>query len=72
MKLTIIHVICVLLIVGGLGLYVYGIAVKGDSPTENLGRVGIAVLSGVSALIRLRSATANTRRPSGPQGVRCS
>ena len=35
-KLLVIHIICVLLIVAAVGLYVYGIVVNGDSPTDNL------------------------------------
>ena len=59
MKLTIIRVICVLLILAALGLYVYGIVVNGDGPTDNLLRSVIIALSGVSALMK----TFPKRRP---------
>lgn len=52
-KLMIIRVVCVLLIVAAVGLYVYGIVVKGDSPTDNLLRSIVIALSGVSGLIKL-------------------
>lgn len=35
-KLLVIRIVCVLLIVAAVGLYVYGIVVNGDSPTDNL------------------------------------
>lgn len=59
MKLTIIRVICVLLILAAVGLYVYGIVVNGDGPTDNLLRSVIIALSGVSALMK----TFPKRRP---------
>lgn len=59
MKLTIIRVICVLLILAAVGLYVYGIVVNGDGPTDNLLRSVIIALSGVSALMK----TFPRRRP---------
>lgn len=52
MKLTIIRVICVLLILAAAGLYLYGIVVNGDGPTDNLLRSVIIALSGVSALMK--------------------
>lgn len=52
MKLKIVRGIAVALIVIGLGLYVYGIAVNGESWNENLARTVIIVLSGVSALMK--------------------
>ena len=59
MKLTIIRVICMLLILAAVGLYVYGIVVNGDGPTDNLLRSVIIALSGVSALMK----TFPKRRP---------
>ncbi len=59
MKLKILRAVCVLLIVAGLGLYVYGIAVKGESFTDNLPRTIILCASGLSALMKL----APKRRP---------
>ncbi len=59
MKLKILRAVCVLLIVAGLGLYVYGIAVKGESFTDNLPRTIILCVSGLSALMKL----APKRRP---------
>ncbi len=59
MKLKILRAVCVLLIVAGLGLYVYGIAVKGESLTDNLPRTIILCISGLSALMKL----APKRRP---------
>lgn len=59
MKLTIIRVICMLLILAAVGLYVYGIVVNGDGPTDNLPRSVIIALSGVSALMK----TFPKRRP---------
>lgn len=53
MKLNMIRAVCVLLIVAGLGLYIYGVTVNNEPFTENLGRTLIIVLSGVSALIKL-------------------
>lgn len=52
-KIVIIRVICVLLIAAALGLYAYGIVVKGDAPTDNLLRTVVIALSGVSGLIKL-------------------
>lgn len=51
-KLLIVRAICVLLIAAAVGLYVYGIVVEGDAPTENLLRSVVIGLSGVSALMK--------------------
>lgn len=51
-KLLIIRIIAVLLIAAAIGLYVYGVAVNGEAPTENLLRTVIIALSGVSALMK--------------------
>lgn len=51
-KLLIIRVIAVLVIVAAVALYVYGIVVNGDAPTDNLLRSVIIALSGVSALMK--------------------
>lgn len=59
MKLIIVRVICVLLILAAAGLYVYGILVNGDSPTQNLLRTVIIAMSGISGLIK----TFPKRRP---------
>lgn len=53
MKLTILRVLCVLLIAAVLGLYGYGVLIKGEAPTENLPRTVIILLSAVSVLIKL-------------------
>lgn len=52
-KLLILRIISVLLIVAAVGLYVYGIVVNGDAPTDNLLRSAVIALSSVSALIKL-------------------
>lgn len=59
MKLTILRAVCVLLLVGAVGLYVYGIAANGDAPMDNLPRTVIIAISAISALIKL----APKRRP---------
>lgn len=51
-KLMIVRVIAVLVIVAAVALYVYGVAVNGDKPTDNLLRSVIIALSGVSALMK--------------------
>ncbi len=53
MKQNILRVICALLLVGALGLYVYGIVAKGESPTDNLPRTVVIVISAISALMKL-------------------
>ncbi len=53
MKLMILRILCVLLIVAAVGLYVYGVVVNGDSPTEHLLRSLVIGLSGVSVLMKL-------------------
>lgn len=52
-KLVILRVVCVLLIVAAVGLYVYGVVVNGDQPTDNLLRSAVIALSGVSGLMKL-------------------
>lgn len=51
-KVLILRVIAVLVIVAAVALYVYGIVVNGDAPTDNLLRSVIIALSGVSALMK--------------------
>lgn len=51
-KLLVLRVIAGLVIVAAVALYVYGIAVNGDAPTDNLLRSVIIALSGVSALMK--------------------
>ena len=59
MKLTIVRIIAVALIVAAVALYVYGVAVNGEAPADNLLRTVIIALSGVSALLK----TFPKRRP---------
>lgn len=51
-KILLLRIVCVLLCVAAVGLYAYGVLVKGDSPTDNLARTIVIALSGVSGLIK--------------------
>lgn len=52
LKLKILRVICILIVIAALGLYISGIIVNGDAPTDNLLRSALIVLSGVSGFLK--------------------
>lgn len=52
MKIKIIRLISVLLVIVGVGLYVYGIVVNGDKPTDNLVRTILILFSGLSVMAK--------------------
>ncbi len=52
MKITVIRIIAILLIIAGIGWYVYGITVNGDTPGQNLLRSIIICLAGVRILMK--------------------